>query len=229
MRGLPRSSAISGMEVRQEGAGEWENILEEPQTQGLQSHHLACLGGASQSLVLAYFAGLRWEDGSSQCLFLDGARQMPPSSFPKAEMNTSAAAFCFEPLHARALPGTLAVQTCDVRDALHCIGGVEALLPLFAQVDLPLHSADYLRGLAPDALRVGNLIYSVDPPLVESMLALLSGALQNSTSCAKFLEKKRGLELVAHCLEQVGSPLLICTSFFSYIARLSINRRVRIT
>ncbi|CAN0500671.1 unnamed protein product, partial [Discosporangium mesarthrocarpum] len=38
-------------------------------------------------------------------------------------------------MHARRLLGTRECLTRDVRDALDCLGGVKALLPLFAQYD----------------------------------------------------------------------------------------------
>ncbi len=139
----------------------------------------------------------------------------------------------FASFHAKVMsPTALAVNTCDIRDSIDSAGGVELLLPLFALIDLPVTLNDFdVLERSPQAMsdveHCGNegqkmtggyekasTSYDANFELMESLLALLSGALRDDTASTIFIRKQRGLELLTHCLENsnvkcVGSGSLV--------------------
>ncbi len=186
------------------------------------------LADRGSHLIFAYNSALR-RKFKSTLLLLDGARQGLPWPQHHNHIEEGKAShhqpLPFASFHAELMsPRALSVNMSDIRDVLASAGGVEVLLPLFALVDLPVTLDEEVleshQTMSDDdhsnqgQNKKASPSYDANFKLMDSLLALLSGALRDDTASAVFILEKRGLELLAHCLEHasvrcVGSGSLV--------------------
>eukprot|EP00698_Gefionella_okellyi_P004064 TRINITY_DN1378_c0_g1_i1.p1 TRINITY_DN1378_c0_g1~~TRINITY_DN1378_c0_g1_i1.p1 ORF type:complete len:2456 (-),score=520.26 TRINITY_DN1378_c0_g1_i1:2419-9516(-) len=117
--------------------------------------------------------------------------------------------FVREPLHAT----MHAIQQCitrNVKEVIHCLGGVRVLFPLFAQLDQPLQ---------PPADATDPVVYAADPAMCNQLLGLLHDMLQGSSTNIESMRKRNGFGVISYLLQQL-SPQHISWQAIPIIGRL---------
>ncbi|CAD5222556.1 unnamed protein product [Bursaphelenchus xylophilus] len=101
------------------------------------------------------------------------------------------------------------ITTHSIHNSLHSVGGIQMLLPLFAQIDLPHEGAPKL-----------------DYELCSSMLSVISLLLETSVRAQQQLFYSQGFVIIAHVLQHAASPehlsVMVLDSFIN-ITKLLIN------
>lgn len=97
----------------------------------------------------------------------------------------------FSGTFAKSLPGTFKCMSRDMRDALDCLGGIKALLPIFAQVDLPVLTSS------------GQVHCTVDDKLCLKVVNLVFTLLRDTAQNHNLMDGP-GFTLVAYFLERIS-------------------------
>ena len=98
--------------------------------------------------------------------------------------------------------------TPDIKDTIHCLGGVQVLFPIFAQLDQP----EVPNLTTDDDSNAAKIDYSVDPNLILQAFALLGDMLFLSETNQKEMVRCHGFEVIGYLLEQ-SSPSHITSEF----------------
>ena len=87
------------------------------------------------------------------------------------------------------------LNTCitrDVKDMLHCLGGIQVLLPLFVQLQQPV---------VPES--TGHAVdYSVDTKLLAQIFALLGDMMNKSVTNQKEMLRTKSMAVIGHFLQE---------------------------
>jgi hypothetical protein len=119
-------------------------------------------------------------------------------------------------LDAKRLGNLNSCVTRDVRDMIHCIGGIKALLPLFAQLNQP-----------PIPISTEEPIdYSIDPKLLVQITALLGDMLNDSPTNEHEMLRCQGFAIVGFLLQQC-SPLHLTMEFLVTLQDLTNKLEVK--
>ncbi|KAG5848455.1 hypothetical protein ANANG_G00098630 [Anguilla anguilla] len=111
--------------------------------------------------------------------------------------------------HALMLQDVRAVLAPSVQSAIHSIGGVQALFPLFGQLDYPQHTTDQL-----------------DTSICHTLLSFLMELLKNSVAMQEQLLASKGFLVIGYSLEKssevhVTQPILdIFIAYARYLSNL---------
>lgn len=98
--------------------------------------------------------------------------------------------------------------TRNVKDVIHCLGGIRVLFPLFAQLDQPLLPM-------PDT----EIVYSADPANCCQLLGLLHDMLQGSTNNMEAMRRCNGFGVIGYLLHQI-SPMHLSRHAVPILGRL---------
>eukprot|EP01038_Epipyxis_sp_PR26KG_P006296 gene6296-8672_t len=150
-------------------------------------------------------------------------------------------------MHAYRMSGTYRTSTQDVRVALNSLRGIEIILPLFAQVDLPRIRGHYQnpsssnttygnnnKGLFGDddddtnidTQKLDPLDYQYDERFLPSILDLLITLLINNHENQHILYKVSGFGIISHLLEKVSPQhfnSITLHKFFTIFDALNIH------
>ncbi|XP_041056464.1 lipopolysaccharide-responsive and beige-like anchor protein isoform X1 [Carcharodon carcharias] len=111
--------------------------------------------------------------------------------------------------HALMLQDVKAVVTHSVQSAIHSIGGVQVLFPLFAQLDYCQHSSD-----------------QVDSTVCSTLLAFIMELLKNSVAMQEQILSSKGFLVIGFSLEKSSkvhitrAVLELCLAFAKYLSNL---------
>ncbi|XP_072418071.1 lipopolysaccharide-responsive and beige-like anchor protein isoform X1 [Chiloscyllium punctatum] len=111
--------------------------------------------------------------------------------------------------HALMLQDVKAVVTHSVQSAIHSIGGIQVLFPLFAQLDYKQHSSD-----------------QVDSTVCSTLLAFIMELLKNSVAMQEQILSSKGFLVIGYSLEKsskvhiTGAVLELCLAFAKYLSNL---------
>ncbi|XP_072352179.1 lipopolysaccharide-responsive and beige-like anchor protein isoform X2 [Scyliorhinus torazame] len=111
--------------------------------------------------------------------------------------------------HALMLQDVKAVVTHSVQSAIHSIGGVQVLFPLFAQLDYNQHSSD-----------------QVDSTVCSTLLAFIMELLKNSVAMQEQILSSKGFLVIGFSLEKSSKVhitrvvLELCLAFAKYLSNL---------
>ncbi|XP_067848250.1 lipopolysaccharide-responsive and beige-like anchor protein isoform X1 [Heptranchias perlo] len=111
--------------------------------------------------------------------------------------------------HALMLQDVKAVVTHSVQSAIHSIGGVQVLFPLFAQLDCSQHSSD-----------------QVDSTVCSTLLAFIMELLKNSVAMQEQILSCKGFLVIGFSLEKSSkvhitrAVLELCLAFAKYLSNL---------
>ncbi|XP_059821003.1 lipopolysaccharide-responsive and beige-like anchor protein [Hypanus sabinus] len=111
--------------------------------------------------------------------------------------------------HALMLQDVKAVVTHSVQSAIHSIGGVQVLFPLFAQLDYCQHSSD-----------------QVDSTVCSTLLAFIMELLKNSVAMQEQILSCKGFLVIGYTLEKSSKVhitrevLELCLAFAKYLSNL---------
>ncbi|XP_067897231.1 lipopolysaccharide-responsive and beige-like anchor protein [Heterodontus francisci] len=111
--------------------------------------------------------------------------------------------------HALMLQDVKAVVTHSVQSAIHSIGGVQVLFPLFAQLDYSQHSSD-----------------EVDSTVCSTLLAFIMELLKNSVAMQEQILSCKGFLVIGFSLEKSSkvhitrAVLELCLAFAKYLSNL---------
>eukprot|EP00698_Gefionella_okellyi_P026273 TRINITY_DN9942_c0_g1_i1.p1 TRINITY_DN9942_c0_g1~~TRINITY_DN9942_c0_g1_i1.p1 ORF type:complete len:2968 (+),score=749.63 TRINITY_DN9942_c0_g1_i1:68-8971(+) len=97
------------------------------------------------------------------------------------------------------LHGVIQCSTRNVRDIIHCLGGIRVLLPLFAQLEA-------LQPLPPQITDMS--FYMADPAHGQQVLSLLLEVLANSRDNFEAMRKFNGFGVISYLLQQLSPRLL---------------------
>ncbi|NXP71877.1 LRBA protein, partial [Ramphastos sulfuratus] len=159
----------------------------------LDEHHKLLLYDGKLSSAIAFMYNPRATD-AQLCL----------ESSPKD--NTSI--FVHSP-HALMLQDVKAVLTHSIQSALHSIGGVQVLFPLFAQLDYRQYSSDH-----------------IDTTVCSTLLAFIMELLKNSIAMQEQMLSCKGFLVIGHSLEKSSKAhvtqavLQLCLAFSKYLSNL---------
>jgi len=117
------------------------------------------------------------------------------------------AMFVREPLHAR-MRGIHLCVTRNVKDVVHCLGGIRVLFPLFAQLDQPLLP-----------MPCSDIIYAADPANCCQLLGLLHDMLQGSANNLEAMRRSNGFAVIGYLLHQI-SPKHLSRQAIPILGRL---------
>ncbi|CAD5217413.1 unnamed protein product [Bursaphelenchus okinawaensis] len=99
------------------------------------------------------------------------------------------------------------ITTHSIHNSLHSVGGIQMLLPLFAQIDLPHEGEPQL-----------------DYELCSSMLSVISLLLETSIRAQQQLFYSQGFVIIAHVLQHAASPqhlsVMVLDSFINITKQL---------
>ncbi|XP_048382932.1 lipopolysaccharide-responsive and beige-like anchor protein isoform X2 [Stegostoma tigrinum] len=111
--------------------------------------------------------------------------------------------------HALMLQDVKAVVTHSVQSAIHSIGGIQVLFPLFAQLDYSQYSSD-----------------QVDSTVCSTLLAFIMELLKNSVAMQEQMLSSKGFLVIGYSLEKsskvhiTGAVLELCLAFAKYLSNL---------
>nr|XP_014344056.1 PREDICTED: lipopolysaccharide-responsive and beige-like anchor protein isoform X1 [Latimeria chalumnae] len=111
--------------------------------------------------------------------------------------------------HALMLQDVRAVTTHSIQSAIHSIGGIQVLFPLFAQLDYRQHSSDL-----------------VDTTVCSTLLAFVMELLKNSVAMQEQILSCKGFLVIGNILEKSSKAhitravLELCLAFAKYLSNL---------
>jgi len=98
-------------------------------------------------------------------------------------------------LNAQILGRVHSCVTHDVKDIIHCLGGIRVVFPIFAQLDQPEVPVSEDQPIN----------YAIDTRLIVNAISLLGDLLSNSPSNQDVMQKSQGFEVIGYLLEK-SSP-----------------------
>uniref|UniRef100_A0A8C3IW11 LPS responsive beige-like anchor protein n=1 Tax=Chrysemys picta bellii TaxID=8478 RepID=A0A8C3IW11_CHRPI len=159
----------------------------------LAEHHKLLLYDGKLSSAIAFTYNPRATDAQ---LCLESSPKDNPSIFVHSP-------------HALMLQDVKAVLTHSIQSAMHSIGGVQVLFPLFAQLDHRQYSLD-----------------QVDTTVCSTLLAFIMELLKNSIAMQEQMLSCKGFLVIGHCLEKSSKVhvtrvvLELCLAFAKYLSNL---------
>ncbi|OXB68249.1 hypothetical protein ASZ78_016650 [Callipepla squamata] len=159
----------------------------------LDEHHKLLLYDGKLSSAIAFMYNPRATDAQ---LCLESSPKDNPSIFVHSP-------------HALMLQDVKAVLTHSVQSALHSIGGVQVLFPLFAQLDYRQYSSDH-----------------VDTTICSTLLAFIMELLKNSIAMQEQMLSCKGFLVIGYSLEKSSKAhvtravLELCLAFSKYLSNL---------
>ncbi|NXX77051.1 LRBA protein, partial [Urocolius indicus] len=159
----------------------------------LDEHHKLLLYDGKLSSAIAFMYNPRATDAQ---LCLESSPKDNPSIFVHSP-------------HALMLQDVKAVLTHSIQSALHSIGGVQVLFPLFAQLDYKQYSSDH-----------------VDTTVCSTLLAFIMELLKNSIAMQEQMLSCKGFLVIGHSLEKSSKAhvtrtvLELCLAFSKYLSNL---------
>ncbi|XP_053920640.1 lipopolysaccharide-responsive and beige-like anchor protein isoform X3 [Cuculus canorus] len=159
----------------------------------LAEHHKLLLYDGKLSSAIAFMYNPRATDAQ---LCLESSPKDNPSIFVHSP-------------HALMLQDVKAVLTHSIQSALHSIGGVQVLFPLFAQLDYRQYSSDH-----------------VDTTICSTLLAFIMELLKNSIAMQEQMLSCKGFLVIGYSLEKSSkvhvtrAVLELCLAFSKYLSNL---------
>ncbi|XP_009984628.1 PREDICTED: lipopolysaccharide-responsive and beige-like anchor protein, partial [Tauraco erythrolophus] len=159
----------------------------------LDEHHKLLLYDGKLSSAIAFMYNPRATDAQ---LCLESSPKDNPSIFVHSP-------------HALMLQDVKAVLTHSIQSALHSIGGVQVLFPLFAQLDYRQYSSDH-----------------VDTTVCSTLLAFIMELLKNSIAMQEQMLSCKGFLVIGYSLEKSSKAhvtravLELCLAFSKYLSNL---------
>ncbi|KAL2304773.1 hypothetical protein Nmel_006728, partial [Mimus melanotis] len=159
----------------------------------LDEHHKLLLYDGKLSSAIAFMYNPRATDAQ---LCLESSPKDNPSIFVHSP-------------HALMLQEVKAVLTHSIQSALHSIGGVQVLFPLFAQLDYRQYSSDH-----------------IDTTVCSTLLAFIMELLKNSIAMQEQMLSCKGFLVIGHSLEKSSKAhvtrgvLELCLAFSKYLSNL---------
>uniref|UniRef100_A0A8B9FQT3 Lipopolysaccharide-responsive and beige-like anchor protein n=1 Tax=Amazona collaria TaxID=241587 RepID=A0A8B9FQT3_9PSIT len=159
----------------------------------LAEHHKLLLYDGKLSSAIAFMYNPRATDAQ---LCLESSPKDNPSIFVHSP-------------HALMLQDVKAVLTHSIQSALHSIGGVQVLFPLFAQLDYRQYSSDH-----------------VDTTVCSTLLAFIMELLKNSIAMQEQMLSCKGFLVIGYSLEKSSKAhvtravLDLCLAFSKYLSNL---------
>lgn len=159
----------------------------------LDEHHKLLLYDGKLSSAIAFMYNPRATDAQ---LCLESSPKDNPSIFVHSP-------------HALMLQDVKAVLTHSVQSALHSIGGVQVLFPLFAQLDYRQYSSDH-----------------IDTTVCSTLLAFIMELLKNSIAMQDQMLSCKGFLVIGYSLEKSSKAhvtravLELCLAFSKYLSNL---------
>uniref|UniRef100_A0A8C4Y9D0 LPS responsive beige-like anchor protein n=1 Tax=Gopherus evgoodei TaxID=1825980 RepID=A0A8C4Y9D0_9SAUR len=159
----------------------------------LAEHHKLLLYDGKLSSAIAFMYNPRATDAQ---LCLESSPKDNPSIFVHSP-------------HALMLQDVKAVLTHSIQSAMHSIGGVQVLFPLFAQLDHSQYSLD-----------------QVDTTVCSTLLAFIMELLKNSIAMQEQMLSCKGFLVIGHSLEKSSKVhvtrvvLELCLAFAKYLSNL---------
>ncbi|XP_048798569.1 lipopolysaccharide-responsive and beige-like anchor protein isoform X5 [Lagopus muta] len=159
----------------------------------LDEHHRLLLYDGKLSSAIAFMYNPRATDAQ---LCLESSPKDNPSIFVHSP-------------HALMLQDVKAVLTHSVQSALHSIGGVQVLFPLFAQLDYRQYSSDH-----------------IDTTVCSTLLAFIMELLKNSIAMQDQMLSCKGFLVIGYSLEKSSKAhvtravLELCLAFSKYLSNL---------
>ncbi|EHB15413.1 Lipopolysaccharide-responsive and beige-like anchor protein [Heterocephalus glaber] len=159
----------------------------------LAEHHKLLLYDGKLSSAIAFTYNPRATDAQ---LCLESSPKDNPSIFVHSP-------------HALMLQDVKAVLTHSIQSAMHSIGGVQVLFPLFAQLDYRQHSSD-----------------EVDLTVCSTLLAFVMELLKNSVAMQEQMLACKGFLVIGYSLEKSSKShvsrgvLELCLAFSKYLSNL---------
>uniref|UniRef100_A0A8C3TXX9 LPS responsive beige-like anchor protein n=1 Tax=Catharus ustulatus TaxID=91951 RepID=A0A8C3TXX9_CATUS len=159
----------------------------------LDEHHKLLLYDGKLSSAIAFMYNPRATDAQ---LCLESSPKDNPSIFVHSP-------------HALMLQDVKAVLTHSIQSALHSIGGVQVLFPLFAQLDYRQYSSDH-----------------IDTTVCSTLLAFIMELLKNSIAMQEQMLSCKGFLVIGHSLEKSSKAhvtravLELCLAFSKYLSNL---------
>ncbi|KAJ7409171.1 hypothetical protein WISP_116325 [Willisornis vidua] len=159
----------------------------------LDEHHKLLLYDGKLSSAIAFMYNPRATDAQ---LCLESSPKDNPSIFVHSP-------------HALMLQDVKAVLTHSIQSALHSIGGVQVLFPLFAQLDYRQYSTDH-----------------IDTTVCSTLLAFIMELLKNSIAMQEQMLSCKGFLVIGYSLEKSSKAhvtravLELCLAFSKYLSNL---------
>ncbi|NXT80145.1 LRBA protein, partial [Zapornia atra] len=159
----------------------------------LDEHHKLLLYDGKLSSAIAFMYNPRATDAQ---LCLESSPKDNPSIFVHSP-------------HALMLQDVKAVLTHSIQSALHSIGGVQVLFPLFAQLDYRQYSSD-----------------NIDTTVCSTLLAFIMELLKNSIAMQEQMLSCKGFLVIGYSLEKSSKAhvtravLELCLAFSKYLSNL---------
>ncbi|XP_010137566.1 PREDICTED: lipopolysaccharide-responsive and beige-like anchor protein, partial [Buceros rhinoceros silvestris] len=159
----------------------------------LADHHKLLLYDGKLSSAIAFMYNPRATDAQ---LCLESSPKDNPSIFVHSP-------------HALMLQDVKAVLTHSIQSALHSIGGVQVLFPLFAQLDYRQYSSDH-----------------IDTTVCSTLLAFIMELLKNSIAMQEQMLSCKGFLVIGYSLEKSSKShvtravLELCLAFSKYLSNL---------
>ncbi|NWH56241.1 LRBA protein, partial [Geococcyx californianus] len=159
----------------------------------LDEHHKLLLYDGKLSSAIAFMYNPRATDAQ---LCLESSPKDNPSIFVHSP-------------HALMLQDVKAVLTHSIQSALHSIGGVQVLFPLFAQLDYRQYSSDH-----------------IDTTICSTLLAFIMELLKNSIAMQEQMLSCKGFLVIGYSLEKSSKAhvtravLELCLAFSKYLSNL---------
>ncbi|NXK91829.1 LRBA protein, partial [Formicarius rufipectus] len=159
----------------------------------LDEHHKLLLYDGKLSSAIAFMYNPRATDAQ---LCLESSPKDNPSIFVHSP-------------HALMLQDVKAVLTHSIQSALHSIGGVQVLFPLFAQLDYRQYSTDH-----------------IDTTVCSTLLAFIMELLKNSIAMQEQMLSCKGFLVIGYSLEKSSKThvtrtvLELCLAFSKYLSNL---------
>uniref|UniRef100_A0A672UWF5 LPS responsive beige-like anchor protein n=1 Tax=Strigops habroptila TaxID=2489341 RepID=A0A672UWF5_STRHB len=159
----------------------------------LDEHHKLLLYDGKLSSAIAFMYNPRATDAQ---LCLESSPKDNPSIFVHSP-------------HALMLQDVKAVLTHSIQSALHSIGGVQVLFPLFAQLDYRQYSSDH-----------------IDTTVCSTLLTFIMELLKNSIAMQEQMLSCKGFLVIGHSLEKSSKThvtravLDLCLAFSKYLSNL---------
>ncbi|KAM8808825.1 lipopolysaccharide-responsive and beige-like anchor protein isoform 2-T2 [Eudromia elegans] len=165
---------------------------------------------AESDLFLAEHHKLLLYDGklSSAIAFMYNPRATDAQLCLESSPKDNASIFVHSP-HALMLQDVKAVLTHSIQSAMHSIGGVQVLFPLFAQLDYRQYSSDH-----------------IDTTVCSTLLAFIMELLKNSIAMQEQMLSCKGFLVIGYSLEKSSkghvtqAVLELCLAFSKYLSNL---------
>ncbi|XP_010223051.1 PREDICTED: lipopolysaccharide-responsive and beige-like anchor protein, partial [Tinamus guttatus] len=165
---------------------------------------------AESDLFLAEHHKLLLYDGklSSAIAFMYNPRATDAQLCLESSPKDNASIFVHSP-HALMLQDVKAVLTHSIQSAMHSIGGVQVLFPLFAQLDYRQYSSDH-----------------IDTTVCSTLLAFIMELLKNSIAMQEQMLSCKGFLVIGYSLEKSSKDhvtravLELCLAFSKYLSNL---------